>query len=108
MVNTLDTLIAVTNRLCRFCGCRSRQNLPFRIGLMVEVPAAAYVIEDMMDHLDAVSVGLNDLSRYFLAADRDDELVESYHDPLQPPVLRLVKQVIDTACAAWQTSDDVR
>ena len=63
--------------------------LPFRLGTMVEVPSAALLIDDIIGHIDSVSVGLNDLTQYLLAADRDDEFVEAYHDPLQPVVLRL-------------------
>jgi phosphotransferase system enzyme I (PtsI) len=46
-----------------------------------------------------VSVGLNDLTQYLLAADRDDESVESYHDPLQPVVLRLLHHLVKVADA---------
>ena len=43
---------------------------------MVEVPSAALLIEDIIGQIDSVSVGLNDLTQYLLAADRDDEFVE--------------------------------
>jgi phosphotransferase system enzyme I (PtsI) len=64
---------------------------------MVEVPSSALAIEDLIDSVDSVSIGLNDLTQYLLAADRDDEMVEAYHDALQPPVLRLVKNVLEVA-----------
>ncbi len=44
-----------------------------------------------------MAVGLNDLTQYLLAADRDDEFVESYHDALQPVVLRLVHRLVEVA-----------
>ena len=44
-----------------------------------------------------VSIGLNDLTQYLLAADREDDSVQHYHDAMQPAVLRLISQVIATA-----------
>jgi phosphoenolpyruvate-protein kinase (PTS system EI component) len=100
MVDTSDTLEAAVARICRICGCRDRDELPFRLGIMVEVPSAAYEIDTLIAHVDAVSLGLNDLTQYMLAADRDDELVETYHDALQPAVLRIAAGVIRAADAA--------
>jgi phosphoenolpyruvate-protein phosphotransferase (PTS system enzyme I) len=97
MLDTLDTLLAVKDKLCQLCDCPDRTQLPFRVGAMIEVPAAAVTIEMLIDHVDAVSVGLNDLTQYVLAADRDDELMEAYHDPLQPAVLHLVRRVVRAA-----------
>ncbi|MCO6459707.1 MAG: phosphoenolpyruvate--protein phosphotransferase [Pirellulaceae bacterium] len=97
MIDTLDTLLLVKERVGRHAGCRRVDELPFRLGMMVEVPSAALNIEDLLEHVDCISLGLNDLTQYVLAADRDDELVEPFHDPLQPAVLRLVHRVIDQA-----------
>jgi phosphotransferase system enzyme I (PtsI) len=100
MVDTLDTLSRATQKLCRICRCHGQAKLPFRLGLMVEIPSAALAIKQLMAHVDSVSIGLNDLTQYLLAADRDDELVEPYHDPLQPVVLEVVQRVIEAADAA--------
>ena len=51
----------------------------------------------MIGQVDSISVGLNDLTQYLLAADRDDESVEAYHDPLQPVVLRMLHHLVDAA-----------
>ncbi|MBC7816963.1 MAG: hypothetical protein IAG10_08760 [Planctomycetaceae bacterium] len=67
---------------------------------MIEVPAAALMIDDFITKVDGISIGLNDLTQYLLAADRDDELCERYHDALQPAVLRLLHQVVTAANAA--------
>ena len=67
---------------------------------MVEIPSAALSIDDVLRETDSVSVGLNDLTQYLLAADRDDEFVELYHDPLQPVVLRLLHRIVQAAGAA--------
>lgn len=99
MLDTLDTLAATTEILCRTVGCPAREQLPFRLGAMIEVPAAALQIEEILPHVDAVSIGLNDLTQYLLAADRDDEFVERYHDAVQPAVLRLLMQIVAAAAA---------
>jgi phosphotransferase system enzyme I (PtsI) len=99
MVDTLDTLLRIRGELRRICGSSEGEALPFRLGTMVEVPSAALMLEDIVEQVDSVSVGLNDLTQYLLAADRDDEFMESYHDPLQPVVLRMLHRIVQTADA---------
>jgi phosphoenolpyruvate-protein kinase (PTS system EI component) len=67
---------------------------------MIEVPAAALQVGEILPQVDSVSIGLNDLTQYLLAADRDDEFVERYHDAMQPAVLRLLQAVVAAATAA--------
>jgi phosphotransferase system enzyme I (PtsI) len=97
MIDTLDTLLRIQNELDRICGVSSGTARPFQIGTMIEVPSAALLIDEVIDRVDSIAVGLNDLTQYLLAADRDDEFVESYHDALQPVVLRLVHRLVETA-----------
>jgi phosphotransferase system enzyme I (PtsI) len=67
------------------------------IGGMIEVPAAALAMESMIDLLDFVSIGTNDLIQYTLAIDRTDDSVAHLYNPLHPAILRLVHHVIQTA-----------
>jgi phosphoenolpyruvate-protein phosphotransferase len=97
MIDTLDTLLRIQAELDRICGVAAGTARPFRLGTMIEVPSAALLINEVIDRVDSVAVGLNDLTQYLLAADRDDEFVESYHDALQPVVLRVVHQLVETA-----------
>ncbi|HEY2253177.1 MAG TPA: phosphoenolpyruvate--protein phosphotransferase [Planctomycetaceae bacterium] len=99
MLDTLDTLEATIDILCRTVGSPTREQLPFRLGAMIEVPAAALQIEEILPNVDSVSIGLNDLTQYLLAADRDDEFVERYHDAVQPAVLRLLIRIVAAAAA---------
>ena len=86
---------------------RARQQLddagrPFgsvEVGAMVEVPAAAMLIERFLRHFDFVSIGTNDLIQYTLAIDRADEAVAHLYDPWHPAVLRLLHNTISRANA---------
>jgi phosphoenolpyruvate-protein phosphotransferase len=99
MIDTLDTLARTRDELNRICGVAEGRHLPFQLGTMIEVPSAALLIDDMIGQVDSVAVGLNDLTQYLLAADRDDEFVEAYHDALQPAVLRLVHRLVQVSDA---------
>lgn len=72
---------------------------PVQLGAMIEVPAAALMIDVFLQHFDFVSLGTNDLIQYTLAIDRADEEVAHLYDPLHPAVLRLTAQVIAAANA---------
>ncbi len=65
-----------------------------KVGIMVEVPAAALRIETLAKGLDFVSIGTNDLTQYTTAADRTNTAVASLADGLDPAVLRLIDRVV--------------
>ena len=67
------------------------------IGGMIEVPAAALMLDAFVRRLDFISVGTNDLIQYTLAIDRTDDTVAHLYDPLHPAVLYLVAHIIRTA-----------
>ncbi len=64
------------------------------VGAMIEVPAAALLIETFLRHFDFVSIGTNDLIQYTLAIDRADDAVSHLYDPWHPAVLRLIGETI--------------
>jgi phosphotransferase system enzyme I (PtsI) len=66
-----------------------------RLGIMVEVPAAA-LAADLFD-AEFFSVGSNDLTQYVAAAGRDVDAVADLADPVQPAMLRLLRHVVDAA-----------
>jgi phosphotransferase system enzyme I (PtsI) len=86
---------------------RARQQLddagraytPVRVGAMVEVPAAAVMIDRFLRYFDFVSIGTNDLIQYTLAIDRADEAVAHLYDPWHPAVLQLLHHTIARANA---------
>lgn len=71
-----------------------------RAGVMIEVPAAALAAREILDVVDFVSIGTNDLGQYTFAADRQLGAVAALNDPWQPALLRLIALVGEAAGAA--------
>jgi multiphosphoryl transfer protein len=67
------------------------------VGMMVEVPAAALMIEAFVPLVDFFSIGTNDLAQYVLAADRGNAQVAALADAMHPSVLRLIDTVARAA-----------
>ncbi len=69
-------------------------------GVMIEVPAAALLADRILDHVDFLSIGTNDLAQYTMAADRMSAELASLTDPWQPAVLSLVAMAVRAGAAA--------
>ena len=65
------------------------------VGSMVEVPALLYQLDELLEHVDFLSVGSNDLVQFLYAVDRGNPRVSGRFDPLSAPVLRALKEIAD-------------
>ena len=72
-------------------------NPKLRVGMMVETPAAAMMLDAFIQEVDFVSVGTNDLIQYTLAVDRGNKDVADLYSACDPAVLRLLKRSLDIA-----------
>lgn len=72
-------------------------NSEIRIGVMIETPAAAIIADKLAAEVDFFSIGSNDLIQYTMAADRTNKKTNSYYQPQNTAVLRLLEKVVDNA-----------
>ena len=76
--------------------CRAHGLTP---GVMIEVPAAALLADRILEHVDFLSIGTNDLTQYTMAADRMSAELATLTDPWQPAVLALVAMAVKAGVA---------
>ncbi len=76
---------------------RHGHTLPERveIGTMVEVPSLLFQLDELLERVDFLSVGSNDLMQFLYAADRGNVRVSNRFDPLSTPVMRALKDIVD-------------
>ncbi len=69
----------------------------YRLGIMIEVPAAAMIADILAREAHFFSIGTNDLIQYSLAVDRNNEHVADLYRPLHPGMVRMLRFVIESA-----------
>jgi phosphoenolpyruvate-protein phosphotransferase (PTS system enzyme I) len=80
-------------------------NREIPVGMMVETPAAAMMIDQFVQEVDFISIGTNDLIQYTLAVDRSNKEVAALYNACDPAVLRLIEMSIKAADQAKITAN---
>lgn len=108
MITSLDEVLAVrkifaeTREQLAAQGYDASDDIP--VGVMIEVPSTLWILEDLLEVVDFVSVGTNDLVQYLLAVDRDNVFVASLYDPQAPAVVRALHSIAEAAKRAGKSA----
>jgi phosphoenolpyruvate-protein phosphotransferase len=101
MITDVSEIFATRNLLDEIAVELTNANVPHKwpipIGAMIETPSAALLIDQLLPHLDFVSMGTNDLTQYVLCAERGSAALAAFSDSLHPAVLRISDQVVRVA-----------
>jgi len=101
MITTVDDIREIKRLLESVKEELRAEDRPFseeiQIGAMIEIPAAAISVGDILAEVDFVNVGTNDLLQYFVAADRDNDVVLRYENFENKAFLWLLGFIIERA-----------
>ena len=98
MISTVGEIRKIVEIVRQEKSRLEKNGLPFdpglEIGIMLEVPGTVRILDRMLEGVDYVSIGTNDLIQYLLAVDRNNEKVAHLYNPLHPAVIATIMDVI--------------
>jgi len=98
MVSAVDEILWIKARIAQVQEDLSSRSISFdrsmRVGMMIEVPSVAFILDQLGRELDFFSIGTNDLSQYFLAVDRDNSRVAGLSNGKHPGFLSFLRQIV--------------
>ena len=104
MVSDVTEIVQANELLHKAKDLLNQEKISFdeniKIGAMIETPAAAICIDHILEEVDFISIGTNDLIQYVLAIDRINENIAHLYQPFHPSVLRSLKQIFEAASKA--------
>jgi phosphotransferase system enzyme I (PtsI) len=95
MINTLEEVDFLNKILFSVLADKNVE-----VGMMVETPASVFMIHELLEKVDFVSLGTNDLVQYALTVDRNNENVMAFYHPFHPVILRMLARVAEEASRA--------
>lgn len=101
MISRVSEIIELKNHIAAVQKSLTKKGIPFDdtipVGIMIEVPSAALMAEELGKHCDFFSIGTNDLTQYTLAVDRVNDRISKLFQPNDPSVWKLINMAIQAA-----------
>jgi phosphotransferase system enzyme I (PtsI) len=101
MVSSVEEIVEANGYLEKAKEELRSAQIPFQddipVGAMIETPSAALIVDRILELVDYISIGTNDLIQYVLAVDRINENVAHLYQPFHPSVLRILRDIFAVA-----------
>ncbi len=101
MISSIDEIRDAKNIINEVKEELKKENIKFdknvKIGIMIEIPSAAIIAEELAKECDFFSIGTNDLIQYTVAVERGNEKISDLYTKFHPAVIRLIKMAIEGA-----------